>query len=520
MKKYISENNFLLSVIEKQSLKGRDALAVHDNDQVFSYHHLELSANRLANYLMSYKVGQGDIVALHMRRSFDVLVSMLASWKVGASYVCLDFETPVNRLTDIINQSQPKCILTEPALLNTLSQKLPILTCEDPELFDCDSNYVDQTKKDGKQIAYLIYTSGSTGQPKGVLITHANLANYVFWFNEHFQITSQDIFSFNSSPAFDFAVTCIHAPLAAGAQILITSEPDVLNIPAYCHQLEKHRVTFAKWTPSYFKILINYVEKHKTDLSHLRYLMIAGEELLTSYVERWFAIYPSHTIINEYGPTETTVGITTHIITKSSLNKHLKTVPIGHSIENTRLYIVNTNNQLLPQGEVGELWVGGSGVGLGYYNLPKLTQTRFIKNVFSTEDEILYKTGDLTKQLSDGSYLYIGRIDSQVKISGYRVEISEIEHYLLQLPQIDHVCVIVSGEKNKDRYLEAYIVLKNKTDLLDVSTINKNISQYLQQFMIPRYYHFIDHIPLTSNGKVDYRALVAQFKLEAKQNAE
>lgn len=514
-------HEFSLSDIESQSAKNPMAIAVCHDGQTFSYRDLEVSANRLANYLKHFRVAQGDIVVLYMRRSFDLIVAMLAVWKIGATYVSLDFETPSERVISIINQSKPKCIITEPALLNDLPQEFPLLTCQDPELLDFDHYYESQTEKSGKNAAYLIYTSGSTGQPKGVLVTHDNLSNYIFWFNKHFNITNQDVFSFNTSPAFDFAVTCLHAPLVAGGQILITSEADVLDIETYINQLVKHRVTFAKWTPSYFKILVNYVEKYKPDLSHLRYLMIAGEELLVKYVERWFEIYPSHNIINEYGPTETTVGITTQLITKSNLNKQLKTVPIGQPVRNSNLYIVDSHGNLLPQGEVGELWIGGASVALGYYKSSELTQRSFIKNPFSEKNEMLYKTGDLVKQLPDKSYLYIGRIDNQVKINGYRVEINEVEHYLLQHPEIDQACIVVREDEGNNRYLEAYIVLKSQDHSFNVSELRKNISQCLPQFMIPQYYHIIDHIPLTANCKIDHRALIAEARhLEARQSVE
>ena len=501
-------NACLLSSIRRQSVENPTANAVYDDGQYFSYIDLELSANRLANYLRNHKVEKNDIVILYLRRSCDVLISILATWKTGATYLCLDYETPSDRLISVIEECQPKCVVTEPALSINIPKILPTLTCQDNELFHCGDLF-NTEQPQGEDIAYLISTSGSTGKPKNVLITHKNLANYIFWFNQHFEITQNDIFSFCSSPAFDFAVTCLHTPIVAGAQILITSESTLLDVAAYMDQLVTHRVTFVKWTPSYFKLLLSYVEKYKPDLSCLRYLMIAGEELLTSYLERWFKSYPSHTFINEYGPTETTVGITTHVITKPTLDKASKTVSIGQPIDNVSLYVVDANGRLLPQGEIGELWVGGTSVGAGYYKSSALTQKSFIKNPFSSEkSSTLYKTGDLVKQLPDGNYHYIARIDKQVKINGYRVEMSEVEHHLLQQTEVDQACILVEEDKEQGKYLVAYVVLT--FDSFDQSIITKNISKHLPKFMLPKRYYIIDHVPLTANGKVDYAALVTQ----------
>lgn len=503
----------VLHAIQKQMTKNPMATAVCYANRSYSYLDLEMASNQLANYLENYHVVEGDIIAFFMRRSFDVLVTMLGIWKVGASYLSLDFDTPLHRLKQLIFQAKPKCIVSEPSLINSLPQQIPILTRQDPEYLKCSTVYQKQPNIRPDQPAYLIYTSGSTGQSKGVLVTQANLTNYLFWFNEHFQITDRDIFNFNSSPAFDFAVTCTFPPLLVGAQVLITSEVDILNIEEYCNQLIQHQVTFVKWTPSYFKFLVSYVEKSRPNFSNLRYLMVAGEELLTTYVERWFSIYPSHTIINEYGPTETTVGITTQLITKSNLNKQLKTIPIGYPVQNSILYVVDSNNHVVEKGEIGELLVGGSSVSLGYYNEPELTNTSFIKNPFGIENDILYRTGDLVRQLSDESYLYVGRIDHQIKINGYRVEPSEVEYYLLQYITIDQAYVVARKSKENYQFLEGYIVLKPKTQF-DEAKIRAYLSQHLFHFMVPRNFYVIDQFPLTSNGKIDHRNLLKPLEVE------
>lgn len=511
------KNQSLLGVIKMHGLSSPESVAVCCGDENFSYGDLNNSAKRIADYLKRHEVCEGDRVVLHTRRSFDLLASMLAVWRCGAGYVCLDSETPALRLKAIIDELDPRCILTEPAFLNRFAENLLVLTYEDVELFACiPPRNDDQIKEDDQRIAYLIYTSGSTGQPKGVLITQANLANYVFWFNQQFEITAQDVFNFNTSPAFDFAVTCIHVPLAAGAKILITPETDVLDMAVYCRQLIEHGVTFVKWAPSYFKLLINYVERYKPDLSSLRYVMIAGEELLTAYLLRWFAIYPNHAVINEYGPTETTVGITTYLITKSSLNKDIKTVPIGFPVGNSTFYVVDEQGCILPQGGIGELWIGGASVGQGYYNAPQLTQSRFIGNPFSANPATLYRTGDFVKQLPDKSYLYIGRMDKQVKINGYRVDISEIEHCLLEQGEINHACVLVSEGEERDRYLEAYVVLEVGINAFKPSELRYKLSLQLPSFMLPKYFYPIDHIPLTANGKVDDRVLREQAQQREK----
>ncbi len=338
------------------------------------------------------------------------------------------------------------------------------------------------------------------------MITHENLSNHITWLIEDLGFNEADCFSFNSSMAFDFSVGCTILPLAVGATIVITSEVDTLDMTTYCRQLVENKVTFAKWTPSYFRLLNDYLEKNPVDLSSFRFIMVAGEELLTSYTANWFKIYPNHTLINEYGPTETAVGITTHRFTKDSLNTQLTTVPIGKPAINSKFYVVDSQHNLLKDDEIGELLIGGTSVGLGYYRQPELTSERFIHNPFEQKPEILYRTGDLVKKLPDGSYLYFGRIDNQVKVDGYRIELNEIEHCILQNPQIKQAKLTVDKEAQNAPKILAYLVL-NKQASIQLETIKTTLSRQLPAFMIPHQFFFVKQIPMNINGKVDFSAL-------------
>lgn len=503
----------LLDDIYKQAKNNPRAVAIIHNRNVITYGDLIIHADKLADYLKNNQVREGSLIAILMRRSFEALAAILAIWKLKSAYLPLDPETPLERIKQILKEANPVCIVSEPALLTKVKdQNIPLLT-----LKDIDYCYQQKHTEDlsgsktnlKKQLAYVIYTSGSTGTPKGVMVSQDNLKNHIAWLIECFQFSSKDVFSFNSPLAFDFSVPCMLAPLTIGARIIVTSESDMLMLEHYCQQLTQHCVTFVKWTPSYFKLLVEYVEKHRPDLSSFRYLMVAGEELLTEYVDRWFRVYPNHTVVNEYGPTETTVGATAQIITKDTLNRALITVPIGKAVNNTKLYVLDSQKQKVPIGEIGELFIGGASVACGYYNRIDLTHDRFIDNPFSKTKQKLYKTGDLVKQLTDGSYLYIGRIDHQVKVNGYRIELNEIEYRLLQYPSIKQAAVTVNKRDEKNIFLIAYLVLKIN-EQLDQTDIHHYLSGYLPHYMLPKSFHAVNHIPMNANGKRDFVKLQDQ----------
>ncbi len=494
----------IINSIMESIVKYPSRVAIIDNAP-YTYQELDLHSNKISNYLLKYNVQHESKVVFLMRRSFDMLATILAIWKRGGTYIPLDLKTPPQRIKRILDNIEPACIVCDSSLLSHISGEgdIPVLTLKDTEFINCD-NYCNISEQ--AQLAYMIYTSGSTGEPKGVMITQDNLVNHVSWLIDDYGFSSTDCFSFNSSMAFDFSVACTLLPLSVGAKIIITSEIDTLDIATYCRQLEENKVTFAKWTPSYFRLLIDYVEHSRPNLLFFRYIMVAGEELLTSYAEKWFNIYPSHRLINEYGPTEATVGITTYLVTKETLNKELHTVPIGKPAINSTLYLADLQNNLIKDNEIGELLIKGASVALGYYKQPKLTAERFIDNPFDNKSEKLYRTGDLVKKLPCGNYLYVGRIDNQVKVNGFRIELSEIEHYILQYNNIRHAKITIEKEDQETSKINAYLVLRENTSI-HLENLRKALSQQLPNFMIPSQFFFVSHIPVNKNGKVDYKAL-------------
>ena len=409
-------NECLLEKIQEIIKNTPKAIAAIHEEEKLTYQQLGYNANRLSLYLKSQQVKKGSVVVLFMRRSPDVLVSILAIWQLGASYLPLDYETPKERIKKILKEVQPSCIISEPALLLKIpKENIPVITLKDPEIDKISTVKnvsTDLTQSSSKDLAYIMYTSESTGNPKRVIISQTNLKNHIDWLIETFNFSNKDVFSWNSPVAFDFSVPCMLAPLIVGATIIISSESDIFAIERYCQQLITHQVSFVKWTPSYFRLLIEYARNNQLDLSSFRYLMVAGEPFLTTLAQNWFEIFPSHTLVSEYSPTETSVGITGYIFNHKTLNTQLNTVPIGKAVSNSDLYVVDAESSLLNPGKINELLIGSKSVGLGdlgYYQAKEqaeiksidLTNEKFIGNCFSKSSEKLYRTGDLVKCLKE-----------------------------------------------------------------------------------------------------------------------
>ncbi|MBD0258141.1 MAG: AMP-binding protein, partial [Cytophagales bacterium] len=351
-------------------------------------------------------------------------------------------------------------------------------------------------------VAYLMYTSGSTGRPKGVLIKHQNLVNYSEWFNGALGLTTVDRSLLTSSYAFDLGYCSVFPPLFKGAQLHVVRREQFLLPASLAGYLHTHAISFIKMTPGLFSSLINHKGLTDRSMSALRWIILGGEPIIVKDVEAAFARNCRVKVMNHYGPTETTIGSVTETISIDNVEAYKRHPVIGHPISNTEAFVLDSAMQPLPPGVVGDLYLAGDGVGIGYLNQVELTQSRFIHNPYAGEKK-LYKTGDLARRIDNGKIVFLGRADSQVKIRGYRVELDEIKSQLLSHPAIVEA-VLVFDERHTEKQLCSYLVTRTG---VTATELRQYLSATLPDYMIPAHFICVGSIPRTGNGKVDQGAL-------------
>ena len=358
-----------------------------------------------------------------------------------------------------------------------------------------------------EQVAYIIYTSGSTGKPKGVLIEHRSVVNYGKWLADYCCCQPQNRIDFSSNYIFDMAVTTSIVPLMLGLTIVICQDEIKKETRHFINHLDQNNINIVKITPSYFKVLLQEVTNNYLPLPHLTSIILGGENLPTIDCAAWLDIYPEHILFNEYGPTETTVAVSQYQVCHASLSNLGSSVPIGKMGPNMDGYILNNDNSLVLEGEIGELHIGGVCLARGYLNQPEFTEKKFIKHFFINDNNArLYKTGDLCRQLPDGGLEYMGRIDHQLKIRGFRVEPGEIEKSLATHPAIQDV-VVLAQKDDHDEKLIAYYIGNDTHRPPNVNQLHQYLKAYLPDYMIPMAFVRVNAFPLTANGKLDRHAL-------------
>ncbi len=481
-----------------------DLIASHDSEKIaiihddthLTYGELNAKVNQLAHALIAAGVQQGHTVGIMVERSPEMLIGILAILKAGAAYVPIDPDYPDERIQFILDDSAIGILLTQSGI--TLAETaLTRFNIDDDSVYEAYPDTPPITNSSPDDLAYIIYTSGSTGLPKGVRATHRNLVHST---TARFSVYEHPIerFLLLSSFAFDSSLVGIFWTLAGGGALCLPShgaERDVVQIAGL---IEQHGITHMLALPSLYSILLDFGASQ--DLSSLKTVIVAGESCPISLVETHFEQLPTTRLYNEYGPTEGTVWATVSEITADT-----EKVDIGRAIPNMQTYIVDEQLRPVPIGMIGELVIGGIGITQGYHQRPELTAERFVQNPFGNGR--LYRTGDLARYLSDGHIEFLGRVDRQVKISGYRIEIGEIENALMAIKRVNDA-VVVPHEINGLTQLVGFVI---QEDSSNIDAIRKQLQTQLPHYMIPTRLIAIEAIPRTPNGKIDYDALIAQI---------
>lgn len=468
-------------------------IAVVYKDKQLTYNELNILSNQLAHYLISEKnVILGDLVGIMQSRSEMLIVCILGILKSGAAYVPIDPEYPQQRISFLQNDCNCKFTLDDDALDKFLISKEKYAVSAPTTIFLKPND-----------LAYIIYTSGSTGNPKGVLIEHRNLLHYLFNVCDYIDTNSPNSGCYaHLSLSFDASITEIFLPLIFGKKLILSSGTG-LEIFDDTNLFKYAPYDFIKLTPSHISILISVINKENRPQLATKYI-IGGEALYNYHINQFRSANIDAIIVNEYGPTEATVGCSIYEFNTFDTSLYSESIPIGKPISNTQMYLLDENYQLLPEGEVGEIYIAGNGIARGYFNREELNSEKFLPNPFVIASR-MYRTGDLGKLLPDGNVQYLGRIDEQVKINGHRIELGEIEAALITIPQIKLASVILSKLDNAEPRLVAYLQPKVGND--KHPNVREELSKIVPSFMIPNIFMWIDDFPLTTNGKIDKKNL-------------
>lgn len=500
----------LTELVEEHAERSPGVIAVICQGKELTYRELNDCANQLARYLIRQGIGPETRVGIYLDRSVEMVIGLLGIWKAGGAYVPLEPTYPDERLHLIMKDAGIRFLVTGQRLVDGNSdESLQVVDLDkDREAIAQQSPENIQAHLSPDHAAYVIYTSGSTGRPKGVVVTHRSLHNLFNAIGENLHFTPNDVWTMFHSYAFDFSVWEIWGALIHGGRLVIVPYIVARAPEEFCDLVYKEGVTILSQTPSAFQY---FVRAHEAlDLRKklkLRAVIFGGEMLEFQGLERWFAHYGDGLpqMINMYGITETTVHTTYQRVTRQDLE--CSSSLIGGPLANVRIYVLNEYLQPAPVGVLGELYVGGEGVARGYLNLPSLTAERFAPDPFAQQPgSRMYKTGDLARWTRGGNLEFGGRADQQVKIRGYRIELGEIEAALRENPEVAQAVVIARTGSNGEKQLLGYVVPSPQATI-DPAYLRRRVARVLPDYMVPAAIVQLDKVPLTVNGKVDFRAL-------------
>ena len=500
----------VLEAIVSQVALTPDAIAVKHGEATLSYQELDTRSNGLAQHLLDIGVKRGECIGICLDRSVEMLTSVLAVMKAGATYVPMDSNYPSERLNHMLQDSRAPVLITQQCVKTRLEEEGirlsagHVVVVDENEQQWLGAGEFNLPLPKGEDLIYIIYTSGSTGVPKGAAVRHSGESNLIQWYCESLDLRSSDKCLLVSAFGFDLTQKNLFAALTRGGCIVIP-DMDHYDVEAIAKVIDNEKITIVNCAPSAFYPIVETTDIQGYPFSSLRYLVLGGEPIRLPALQNWLEQDATHCkLMNSYGPTECTDVVASHVMGEIPESGIL---PIGKPIPNTQLYVTTEDGRLVPEGVVGELCIAGSGVGAGYLRNSELTAAAFKPNSFG--DGQWYRSGDLVRYWPDGNLEYVGRKDFQVKLRGLRIEMGEIEAALRKQPGVLDSLTLVDDER-----LISYVVAEKG---FDESQVRNQLRSYLPDYMLPAQIVPLETWPLTPNGKVDRKALPSP---DAKTGAE
>jgi amino acid adenylation domain-containing protein/non-ribosomal peptide synthase protein (TIGR01720 family) len=491
-------------LFEEQALQRPDDIALVCEAGKLTYRELNARANQLARHLLKLGVGPDVAVGLCLERSVDLVLGLIAILKAGGAYVPLDPGLPQSRRSMILEEAGVRVLVSRAELAAGLHAQLDHLVCltADPEVIKNESTENLFSTISDENLAYVIFTSGSTGRPKGVAIEHRQIVNYTNAIWETLALPAGSSFAMVSTIAADLGNTALFPALCKGGTLHLIAEERTTDPDRLAEYFKQNQIDCLKIVPTHLSALLSAADP--AAILPRRWLVLGGEACSWNLLEKIASLATGCAVLNHYGPTEATVGAITN--RHLNLSHRTETVPLGRPLANVHAYILDRQMRPTPIGAPGELHLGGAGVARGYINRPDVTAEKFVSNPFSDRGDRLYKTGDQARYLPNGAIEFLGRVDDQLKIHGYRIEPGEIEKALLSREEVVACVVVAREDHDGDKRLVAYVV-RRAGEKVSASDLRVSLIRSLPEYMVPSAFVFLEGLPLTANGKVNRAAL-------------
>ncbi|MDF1814419.1 MAG: amino acid adenylation domain-containing protein [Verrucomicrobiales bacterium] len=496
-------------LFEEQVRIRPDAIAGVFGEQQWTYAELNARANQLGHALLERGLKKENVVAVVTERNLDWMAAVIGIFKAGGVYLPVEPHFPSDRIATMFTRAECKFVVTEEASTSTLDPALESESLSDIQVLFVEKAYKEKhSKKDlgvevgPEQAAYVYFTSGSTGEPKGAMCEHEGMVNHLYAKINDLGVEEGGVVSQIAPQCFDISLWQLISGLMVGGHTLIVGQEVILDIPRFVDTVIDGKVTVMQVVPSYLDIILNYLDEHPREFPDLKCVSVTGEAVTMELVERWFVAKPDIKLANAYGLTETSDDTNHEVMTRAPDGDR---VPLGPAVINVYIYVVDQHLSPVPLGAPGEIVFSGVCVGRGYLNDPERTKAAFMADPIR-KGERLYRSGDFGCWRTDGKLEFLGRRDAQVKISGFRIEIGDIENALLAAPGIKQGSVVIGERPDKSKRLVAFYASEEP---LDIPKLQEELGQALPDYMVPSTFHWQDSLPLTANGKIDRKKLTA-----------